>query len=298
MKVVTVISLLVSAVAVGLLVVLVAETRSLRERLDRLEARPVPPAPPTGADLLEEARPELHRLVGELQPPPAEPSPAAPAALAPLETRLEVLEQRLEAAEQQTRTARSLLLSGRLETGETVDQFLERRLAEHLLGGARDRPWDEAGEPEDRSKRAFEDLATALALDPVQEDEVRRILDDLKRRSFELLSTTRLDGSSFVEELTGVFLERGEEPDQQQLQELFARIMKEPLPGSEETFGSALVSMNLDAATQIKQHLQPGQVAVLEGLAVDLGDIDTGFDPFEAHVRQRLGLPPEEGLPR
>jgi hypothetical protein len=293
MKVLTVVSFLVSTVAVGLLVLLVLETGALRERVQRLEARPAPTAPPTPGELLEAARPELVRLAQELRAPP----PAAPEGLAPLETRLDVLETRLEATEQQTRSARSLLLSGRLETGESVDQFLERRLAEHRLGGARDRPWDDETDREERSKRSFEDLATALALDQVQQDEVRRILDDLKRRSFQLLSTTRVDGGSFVEDVTALFLTGGE-PEQPQLQELFSRIMKEPLPGSDETFGSALVTLNLDAATRIKQHLQPEQATVLDGFAIDLGDIDTGFDPFETHVRQRLGLPPGEEQPR
>lgn len=232
-----------------------AELRAVEDRLARLEAKPRPPAPP----------------------------PAAAAEIDALRAEIARVEAKAVEAPRRTSTPGAAPAVTAEEVQKIVDERIEAKAAaepEKKAAGA-------AGAGDDR-KIPLHDLAKELALDPQTQAQVAEIANQAKREIFDVLKTPRADGTEMASDLMQAFLSG----DAQKTTQVFQRLFTEKVPGSGQTYLTA-VSVIQDRARQtLRGTMGDAVYGRWEHMGVRPENIETGWDPWADYVKER-GLQPK-----
>lgn len=166
---------------------------------------------------------------------------------------------------------------------EAIASRLEKRLGEKMEKIAdRNRDRNMSGE----WKAPFDELSKELALTEDQQREARAIFDEARDEIFVLLKTTRLDGGSLLDDFAAA-LKNGDDPGEA-TKGLFQRIFTDKVPGTDRTYLTDLLALKTDVRAALSRHVDEGQVKKLDGLRVDLLDVQTGYDPVGDYVRAKV----------
>ncbi|MHC4954122.1 MAG: hypothetical protein ACYTGZ_09545 [Planctomycetota bacterium] len=124
-------------------------------------------------------------------------------------------------------------------------------------------------------KPAMGVFASALELTKEQRAATERVVIEGQRRVHEILNIPTADGDNFMDELVEIvaqgFARPGKDPG---FRQLFARIITEKIPGTNETFGARIESVKNDMRTAFKRDWTPAQYKEFEEWGVDPTEID------------------------
>jgi hypothetical protein len=181
-------------------------------------------------------------------------------------------------------TARLLAAAeGRGSLGARLEEALDRRIDERLR--ERDEAAAKGGEGE-KEDPSISELSEAVAMTDDQEDAVVRSIDAGKRRVFDLLAIPREDGRSMVDDLRDALQADGDPGEA--MQKWFFGLMKERIPGRQETYLTEILKIQRTTWDGIGRTLDEKQLEKLRRTGVDILEVKTGFDPF-AEALERDG---------
>lgn len=130
-------------------------------------------------------------------------------------------------------------------------------------------------------------LSRSLELTEAQSEALTGVFDGARDEAFALLRTEYPDGSSVLGDLADDLVSgKGEEAA---VTRLFVRLTTEEVPGRNQTYMDALGEAGERIREQATRHMTPAQAAEFEKLRVDVFDVDTGYDPIEQYVLERMG---------
>ena len=130
-------------------------------------------------------------------------------------------------------------------------------------------------------------LGRALELTEAQSEALAKVFDGARDEAFALLLTEQPNGSSVLADLANDLASgKGEEAA---VTRLFVRLTTEEIPGRNQTYMAALGEAGERIREQAVRHMTPAQAAEFEKLRVDVFDVDTGYDPIEQYIIERMG---------
>ncbi len=261
--------------SVALAVAAVVQSRSLREtreeldavraKVEKMEARQKDAGPAHKA--LQELREEIARVDRKAEARPlaaAADAAGKPGALPTLVTEEDIRKIVDEAIAQK------------------VEDKVEEKVKAKGGGGLGDR------------KMPLHDMAKELALDPAVQAKVADIANVAKKDIFTIISTPRADGTCVTDELIEVML-KGDAPAMQQL---FAKLLTEKIPGTDTTYFAGAENVKQKAHQQLQLTMGAESYARYKHMQVHPNDIQTGYDPFAEYITQKGIDPAKFGKPK
>jgi hypothetical protein len=133
-------------------------------------------------------------------------------------------------------------------------------------------------------KRPLRDVAKELEMPHEVEVAMAKVVNEAKQASFELLQTPRSDGTNLVDDLVAAF--KSGEKATENVQQVFMRIFKENVPGTNETYFAAVLKISEEAMKKFETVLTPEQLTKYKHTGVGPLDLETGFDPFAEYMKK------------
>jgi hypothetical protein len=138
-------------------------------------------------------------------------------------------------------------------------------------------------------KMPLHDLAKELAIDPETQRRVAEIANRTKKEIFDVLKTPRPDGSEMAGDLIQAFLSG----DAGRTRQVFQRLFVEKIPGTEQTYLSAVAGIQDRARQTLRGTMGDAIYTRFEHMSVQPENIETGWDPWGDYVKER-GLTPSK----
>jgi hypothetical protein len=225
------------------------ETDQLRARIERLETRQkeTTASAQAAVEKIQEQVTQVEKAAATRPPPP--PAPPGPAAEGP-------------ASPAMAEDIRKIV-------DEKVEEKIKAREEKQAQGGDRKMP--------------LHDIAKELGLDPAQQPRVAEVANAAKKDIFELLKTPRPDGTNLADEILDTFLGG----DSARVQQAFLKIFSEKVPGTETTYLVGTARIQEKAYQGLEPVMGPEVFARYKHMNVHPENIETGFDPWGEHLRQR-----------
>ncbi len=230
--------------------VLRRQVRQTNDRLDRLESKQRESAAREEVARLEEQVGRVEAQVAEskkLVPAPAPAAAAKAATEAPL---------------------------GPLSADEIsllIDQKVEQKVKEKKGGFGGD------------DKRPLADVAKQVGLDSGVEMRMAEITNEAKDVVFQLLLKPRADGTNLVDEIIAAFTSG----DQEKAGQVWMRMFKENVPGTNETYFAAALRVADDVMKKFEKLMTPEEFAKYKHTGVGPLDLETGYDPFGEYWKSK-----------
>ena len=189
------------------------------------------------------------------------------------------LEERIASME---KTALARRGTGSLPSDEELDAAVAKKVEEKL--GEQKKNEGPFGEDK---KRPMTEISKDLELTPQQEDQMVQMINDSKRAMFAEVSVPRNDGTNIVDDIVAA-LQDPVDP-KEKAQAVFMKLFSDKIPGTDETYIARIMKSKAALNEQFKTVLTPEQMKKYERLGQDPHEIQTGYDPFEEYVAERLG---------
>jgi hypothetical protein len=159
-------------------------------------------------------------------------------------------------------------------------EALEKRL-EEVVAAKVDEKLEKRGEKEENKPSAAE-LAKLVEMTEEQEDATVRAIDEGKKRTMDVLGLPRGDGGSMLDDLVSA-VKDAEEPGVA-MQKWFQRLMTEKIPGRSDTYLAEIMRIQKATWDRIGTSLSERQFTKLRRAGVDILEVKTGYEPFEALI--------------
>ncbi len=166
--------------------------------------------------------------------------------------------------------------SARVALDKHVAEVVDRKLEERLAKGEKE---NEGLLDQEESKPSVSELSKAVEMTPEQEDATVSVLNEGKRRSFEILNTPRADGGSMAGDLVAA-LKNTKDP-KEAVGAWFQRILKEKIPGRSETYVAEIMKIKNATWEGLGGALDEKQMTKLKRMGLDILEVKTGYEPFE-----------------
>lgn len=198
-----------------------------------------------------------------------------------VERKLDILADEIDEMAKTVREAPAILSGGDREMAmgsaaidEAVNKALDKKMAEL--------PKNQGGE----WKPSMEEFKTAFDLTEDQTVKTEQIFDAAKHESFNLLSTKRLDGTAFVDDLVAAFTD----PDdpETKAKAVFMRLFTEKIPGRDEAYIVEILRIKQDTDKALRQVLNAEQAKKLSRVNLDHLGVKTGYDPYADYAAEVL----------
>jgi len=134
-------------------------------------------------------------------------------------------------------------------------------------------------------KRPLGEVARELGLPQPVEVRMAEFANEGKKKSFEILRTPRADGTSIVTDIVQAF-QSGDQA-KENVQAAFLKIFKENVPGTQETYLSAILKVGDEVSKKFESILTPDQLTAFKHTGVGPLDLETGYDPFTEYVKTK-----------
>ena len=133
----------------------------------------------------------------------------------------------------------------------------------------------QGGDGRERKMQAT-DLAKELDLDPATLDRVSGIADNTKTEMFQMLSTPRTDGGSFIDDLRLAM----ESEDRSQVGPVFIKLFTDRIPGTEVTYIAGINEIRGRGHESLKGVMGDVTYEQYAGMKIHPDHILTTYDPF------------------
>lgn len=143
---------------------------------------------------------------------------------------------------------------------------------------------------EGKWKPPMEELSREIGLTPEEASALTPILDDGKKKVFELAKLPRLDGSSVMDDLADAFIEASHDPQhgKERAEAVFMKLFTEKIPGREEPYIAEIIRIQKGIKDEAKKVLRPEAYTKMVQSGLDPMDVKTGYDPFAEYVQARV----------
>ena len=254
-KIVTVLLALLLILTAGLGVYLTTAVGQIRSRLDRLEDEVLDLAHPDGAT--RSAATRMKKMSAEM---------------ADITERLKSLDDRIGAILLKARANSRRLDS--LEAGDLSDLGLGALINRKLTGGA-----DGVGPLGPSTGRDIDSIGDKIQLTDLQRRRVTNLMDKAKEDVLNVLSAARQEDPELVEYI-GNALNSGEDI-KSIANQLLPKLFNNNVPGTDESYFSALLDIRQNATAGFKDILSADQFDAFGKLELDIFGIGTGYSPFK-----------------
>lgn len=133
-------------------------------------------------------------------------------------------------------------------------------------------------------KLPLREIAKEAQLPHETELRMAEVVNDGKRKSFELLKLPRADGTNLVDDLVNAF--KSDKPEEN-VKAVFMRIFSEKIPGTDQTYLAGILKIGDEINQRLEQVLTPEQMTSYKHAGVGPLDVETGYDPFAEYLKTR-----------
>jgi hypothetical protein len=159
-----------------------------------------------------------------------------------------------------------------IEIGEMVDNRVNAS-----AGG------DKAGRPH---RLSIDALASKLGMTDEQKEKAAQVINDARTEVVKLLDEPGPDGRAMTEQIAEIMKGPGRREDKNR--QLFAAMSGNNVPGTDESYISAISGIRERATSAFRGNLSDEQIETLSNSRFKLLGIDTGYSPFASSVREKL----------
>lgn len=230
------------------------QVTAMRDRLDRVESRQKELAAKAQLAKLEE---QVARVETDV-----------------VETKRSAAAKPSSAADPSTSPAPAI---GPTISPDEIAEMIDRKVDEKVKAQGQDNGFG-------GKKRPLRDVAKELEMPHEVEVAMAKLVNEAKQASFELLQTPRSDGTNLVDDLVAAF--KSGEKATENVQQVFMRIFKENVPGTNETYFAAVLKISDEAMKKFEGVLTPEQLTKYKHTGVGPLDLETGFDPFAEYMKK------------
>ena len=254
-KIETLLLVLLLITTAGLGIYLVTAVGQIQNRIGRLEDEVLDLAHPDGAT--RSAATRMKKMSADM---------------ADLTDRLKALDDRIGAILLKARANSKRLDS--LEAGDLSDLGLGALIDRKLQGGAQG-----AGPLGSFAGRDIDSIGDKIQLTDLQRRRVANLMDKAKEDVMDVLTAARQEDPELVEYIGNVM--RSGEDIKNVANQLLPKLFNNNVPGTDESYFSALLDIRQNAAADFENILSADQLDAFGKLEIDIFGIGTGFSPFK-----------------
>jgi len=137
-----------------------------------------------------------------------------------------------------------------------------------------------------RWKPPIGELARELGLDDPQQRKLDAVFRSARDEVFAILGTERPDGTSLLDDFAHELKET--EDYGKTVGWFFGRLVKERVPGTQQTYLAASIELSERVQAQAQAHLDERQRTRFQELQLDVLEVNTGYDPVGDYIKERL----------